>query len=96
MSMTHALKLMQGEFVSRMTSPKYGPVVAAVSAAPFLSMEEKIETIYLAALSRLPSSSERQRAIKLLKREGPTEEQPERLGNLLWALLNSSEFLLNH
>jgi hypothetical protein len=52
-----------------------------------------VEELYLAALSRLPTNEERS-AINELMRENPVRE--EGFEDLLWTLLNSSEFVFNH
>ncbi len=94
MSLTHALKLMQGEFLTRMTDPKQGPLLGAVAKAPFFTTQDQIETLFLATLSRQPSEAESQRLLTYVE-GGVSEDKPRRLGNVLWSLLNSSEFLLN-
>lgn len=54
---------------------------------------EVIEALYLSTLSRPPSERESQRALSLVaKRRG---DRDEAYASVLWALLNSSEFLLN-
>lgn len=52
-----------------------------------------VEDLYLAALARLPNHGERQRAMTLLHR---AKERRQATEDLLWALLNSKEFLFNH
>ncbi len=53
---------------------------------------EAIEKIYLAALSRRPSPAESDRLAKFLDAGGAA---PDALGDVVWAVLNSSEFTLN-
>lgn len=53
-----------------------------------------IEHLYLAALSRRPTPHERARTVALV-RKYPTEPR-KAYSDILWALLNSSEFTLNH
>ena len=55
---------------------------------------EAIESIYLTALSRRPTTTETQRLTKYASRPGATARTA--YGDILWALLNSSEFVLNH
>jgi hypothetical protein len=55
--------------------------------------EQAVEELYLAAFARLPAESERQTALEYLSR------QPDRrrgLEDLVWALLNTREFMFNH
>jgi hypothetical protein len=54
-----------------------------------------IETLYLAAFSRLPTPAEQQRAERFLASVGETEQQ-KACEDLLWTLLNSKEFMFNH
>jgi hypothetical protein len=55
---------------------------------------EAIERIYLTALARRPTASELERLTKYVNRPGSTARTS--YGDILWALLNSSEFVLNH
>jgi hypothetical protein len=55
--------------------------------------EEIIEELYLAALSRRPNASERQTVRDILAASGNREEAWQ---DILWALLNSSEFVFGH
>jgi hypothetical protein len=55
---------------------------------------EAIERIYLTALARRPTASELDRLTKYVSRPGSTARTS--YGDILWALLNSSEFVLNH
>ncbi|MBM3971062.1 MAG: DUF1553 domain-containing protein [Planctomycetes bacterium] len=52
-----------------------------------------IEELYLGSLSRLPSSDELTTATKYLEGESDKRQAVE---DLLWALLNSKEFMFNH
>jgi hypothetical protein len=50
----------------------------------------------LATLSRPPRSDELERLTKYVKSGGPEGAERLALCDLLWALVNSSEFLVNH
>ena len=52
-----------------------------------------IEELYLAALSRFPAEDETMEALMNLMRGKDRQKEAE---DLLWALLNSKEFLFNH
>jgi hypothetical protein len=54
---------------------------------------EAIEMLYLAALSREPTEAEIQRALAYAKKGSDNKQA---LADLLWVLVNSSEFALNH
>jgi hypothetical protein len=53
-----------------------------------------LEHLYLAALSRRPSAAECARMIAFVKQQGGDPRIT--YGQVLWVLLNSSEFMLNH
>jgi TolA-binding protein len=58
-----------------------------------LKMNALIEEAYLRTLSRMPSASEIERSYASISQsESPTRG----LSDLLWALINSKEFILNH
>lgn len=88
-----ALALMNGKYIADATSPTGGHLLTAVVEGPFLDDQARIETLFLATVSRRPTAEEAEQIRAVLER------QPDRraaLADLLWALLNSSEFLSNH
>jgi hypothetical protein len=95
-SILQALSLMNGRFISDATSLNRSATLAAVIDAPFFSMEERIDTLYLAALSRLPSADERERLASYVQRGGSDNNQNMALADVFWAILTPSEFLFNH
>ena len=55
--------------------------------------EKRIDEVFLWTLSRLPADGERQTCLKYLKES----ESPQKgLEDVMWSLLNTREFLLNH
>ena len=85
----HALKLMnQGNFntggkvVERLTQGEPAPMASKV-----------VEGLFLAALSRKPNAEEAEKFIAFVARQKSPREGYDRV---LWVLLNSSEFQLNH
>ena len=55
--------------------------------------EKRIEELFLAALSRMPTAAERDACVKFVK----DAENPEKgLQGVLWGLVNTREFLLQH
>jgi Protein of unknown function (DUF1549)/Protein of unknown function (DUF1553) len=103
-SILQALALMNGKVIADATSLEHSETLGAVVDAPFLSTRERIETLYMATLSRQPSGKELQRAVQFVE---SAARQPDRsadtatiyqsaLADVFWALLNSSEFSLNH
>jgi hypothetical protein len=95
-SILQALSLMNGKFVSDATSLERSHTLAAVADAPFLSTEQKVEALYLAALSRLPRAEEAARMTGYVNGGGPRSDRSAALADVFWVLLNSSEFMFNH
>ena len=60
------------------------------------STADKIETMYLIVLSRLPRADESARLVRYVESGGPTNDRRKALADVYWALLNSGEFMLNH
>jgi hypothetical protein len=91
-----ALALMNGKLVGDMTSLERSETLAAVTDAPFLDTAQRIETLYLATLGRMPRPEETDRLVKYLGSGGPKQDTKAALADVFWALLNSTEFILNH
>ena len=51
--------------------------------------------MFLATLSRYPQPSETRRMVEFLDKQGANRRR-EAVADLLWALLNSAEFVMNH
>src|SRR5262249_10880971 len=90
------LTLLNGPLVARLTDPATGDLIAALMDSPFLTDESRIETLYLATLSRAPRDEERERTQKIMQSKRTPAAPAQALGDILWALLNSSEFVLNN
>ena len=67
------------------------PAVVRGIAPPGTAPAEAVERIYLTALSRRPTASETKMLTEYLGKNGTT---PAAYGDVLWAVLNSSEFTL--
>jgi hypothetical protein len=99
-SILQALSLMNGKVTQAATSLERSETLAAVVDAPFLTTEQRVETLYLAVLSRRPEAKELDRAVKFVesavKGAKGTDAASNALADVFWALLNSPEFVLNH
>jgi hypothetical protein len=95
-SILQSLMLMNGRFTEEVTSPQRSATLAAVADSPFLSADEKVETLFLAALARPPRADERERLGRYVRTGGVRGDARTALGDVFWVLLNSPEFLLNH
>lgn len=85
-----ALMLMNGQTTSEVTHPDRGRLLAALEA-PFLGPGDQVTTLFLATLARQPKSLELEACEKLLAGT-PDQQRREVLSDLLWALVNSTEF----
>ncbi len=89
-----ALARMNSPEAAELTDPVQSPVLGAIQS-PLFSDEQRIEILFLATLSRLPDEEE-QRLFREQLESVPSEEKPKALGDCLWALLSSPEFVVNH
>jgi hypothetical protein len=83
-----ALRVMNSPFTNRAEQ------IAGTITANAKDQNEAIERIYLAALSRRPTDAETKRLAAYATRPGATARAA--YGDILWVLLNSTEFTLNH
>jgi hypothetical protein len=95
-SILQALTLMNGRFVNDQTSLDRSQFLAGVIDAPFLDTAGKVEVMFLATLSRPPTAAEAEKFGSYVDRGGPTGDKKKAVADVFWALLNSSEFVLNH
>jgi hypothetical protein len=86
------LVMLNGLLIASATDVQKSDLLAALIDAPFFTDEQRIEILYLSTLSRPPDDEERTRLLKFVS----TGNSEKALADVLWSLLNSSEFLLNH
>ncbi len=98
-SILQALTLMNGHLTADATSLTRSETLAALLDFPFQDTE-RIEVLYLAALARKPSDKEMKRALDFIAEAsaGSADDSAYKkaIADVFWALLNSSEFFLNH
>ncbi len=83
-----ALRIMNSQLTNR------GEFLGVSLAGGAKSPREAVENIYLAVLSRRPTEAE---TTRLVKHVADSKGLPRAAyGDIVWALLNSSEFVLNH
>ncbi len=98
-----ALMMMNGDLVDLALESERGTLLSKVVRSS-ASEKEKIETIALAALSRMPSRQESTAVRKLIRDSAAKSNRPvdqqlamrSGLQDLFWACLNSNEFILIH
>ncbi|MGY8770443.1 MAG: DUF1549 and DUF1553 domain-containing protein [Pirellulales bacterium] len=92
--MPQALALMNGPPVSTATNSATSGLLQSLEA-PFLTEAQKIEVLSLAVYSRYPSEDETKRFSQYLL-EADEDRKSQALGDVLWAMISSAEFMLNH
>jgi hypothetical protein len=95
-SILQALYLMNGKFLNDAIELKDGCLDRIASAGPTVPMSRRIEELYIITLSRKPNEKEMEKMLKYVENGGAAKETRKALADIFWALLNSSEFILNH
>jgi hypothetical protein len=90
-----ALALMHGGLVQNATDMDTSGLLKSL-AAPFLTDDQRLDTLFLSTLSRYPTDSERELMFEQVAAATTEAERQQALGDILWALLNSAEFTFNH
>jgi hypothetical protein len=90
-----ALMLMNGKLTADATSLDTSRTLRAVVEAPFFTPEQKLEVLYLAALTRKPRPEESEFLMQLVKDQKTEAEQKAAYSQILWGLLNNPEFVLS-
>ncbi len=89
-----ALLLMNGKMTSDAISPDRSRLLRAVVESPFFNDSDRIKTLYLAVLTREPSGEESKALADYLESKPQGGDRQRAYGEILWALLNSPEFVL--
>jgi len=87
-----ALTMMNGGEISAAAEAQRSGLLAAL-AAPWFTPEQKVETLFLATLSRRPTAEQQAMFTQYVNQ---TDDADSALSDVLWALLNCAEFTLNH
>jgi len=90
-SMSQALHLMNGGTINERIAHAQGRVAQILKKQ--FTQEDAVEEIFLATLSRPPSARERRSALVHVAESPSPKEGYE---DLLWAIINSREFVFNH
>jgi hypothetical protein len=91
-ALTHTLHLLGGNPLVAKLSNRDGRLFALLRANK--SDTDILDDLFLASFGRLPRDSEAQRVLAHVRKDAATRE--EAYADVLWALLNSTEFLFNH
>jgi hypothetical protein len=90
-----ALLIMNGVLVSNATDLDESRTLRAVVDAPFLETEQKVEALYLAALTRKPDAKELEKMLSHINSQTDKDERRRAYTDIYWAILNSPEFVLS-
>jgi hypothetical protein len=82
------------EVLSKVSSPTGRAAVLAADTS--LSREKKVRQIFLLVYSRAPRPGDLDRALRYLSRARNQAEEKAAIEDLLWALINTKEFMYNH
>ena len=95
-SILQALSMMNGKLTGSVTDLQSSETLMAIAEAPFLDDAGRIETLFLATLSRFPTADEVKELTALLGPDPKQRASKAALADVFWALLNSAEFVLVH
>jgi hypothetical protein len=95
-SILQALALMNGRLTADATSLTRSGALLGIADAPFLDTESKLNALFLATVSRKMRPVETSRLVRYVEGGGPSKDSAKALADVMWMLLNSSEFILNH
>jgi hypothetical protein len=89
-----ALAMMNGAGTKAATTPATAPVLNSILRSN-PEGADRIEALYLTTLSRFPTADERERLQAHIDHSTPSKRDAA-AADILWVLINSSEFLANH
>ncbi len=91
-----ALTLMHGQLVHGATDLATSGLLKGINAPFYSGDDERIETLFLATLSRFPDDSELKAMLGHVEAAEDDAGRTRAFGDVLWALLNSAEFTFIH
>jgi hypothetical protein len=89
------LHMMNDPGLAAITGDTDNGLLVAVNA-PFLTEHQRLQTIFLSTLSRFPSESEQKTFGRHIEEAADDDSSAEAMADIVWALVNSAEFRLNH
>jgi hypothetical protein len=90
-----ALTLMNGQMIGAATNMEQSDLLLSLKA-PFFTDDARVETLFISVLARKPSPEEKSKYVSYLENQLTDAERRRALSDMLWALLNTAEFTLNH
>jgi hypothetical protein len=91
-----SLAVMNGEFITQETSLADSRLLRAVAEYPGFATPERVDAIFMAALTRPPTTAEQEKFVAYIEAGEEPGDKQQALADVFWVLLNGSEFLYNH
>ena len=91
-SLVGRLFLMSGRLMQNAVSAGRGSMLSTLMRAE-RRPGDRVEYLYLALYGRKPTASEKSAAVRFVSAQGDDAKAYE---DILWAMLNSAEFMTNH
>lgn len=95
-SILQSLLMMNGQLTADATSLQNSQTLSSIIHFPGFDTEDRVEAVFLAALTRLPTEEERAQFVGYVETGGVSGSQDAALSDVFWVLLNSAEFRFNH
>ncbi|MGE3806652.1 MAG: DUF1553 domain-containing protein [Gemmataceae bacterium] len=95
-SILQALYMMNSSFLLDLMHTPNGSLDIVQTAGNRIPTARQVKDLYLVTLSRRPRAEETERLVKYIESGGPRKDRKRALEDVFWALLNSTEFCLNH
>jgi hypothetical protein len=92
-SMVQVLHISNGKTINEKLSSPDSRVVQLLESE--LGDDERLETVFLAALARRPTESEKSELLEMI-RQSHADERRQVWEDVFWGVLSSREFLFNH
>ena len=89
-----ALVMMNGKLTADAINVENSRLLRATLDSPFMSAADRIDTLCMATLSRHPTEDETSAFVNYIQKHGSENEKRRAHGEILWALVNSPEFVL--
>jgi hypothetical protein len=94
-SILQALYLMNNKFLGERVKLENNKALETIATAP-TTTARRVETLYMMVLARYPRSDETVKLVRYIESGGGANDPRQAVADIYWALLNSSEFMLNH
>ena len=85
---------MNGKTTNDATDLKRSRMLRAVVDAPFLDKKQKVDTLFLATLGRKANKPEQEKLMEFIEGRTSEQERVNAFSEVMWALINSEEFVL--